>query len=223
MSDSSQTPDTSAYINVTPINKYMNNVISVKDNVWNTDYENIISNLSNKAKGYRYIYTEAINYYTLLYNWIYGTQALISWSTLVIQTIYTALSGSGITVSSVGFNISIALLIFLSNSLVTVLTKLSLTAKISSCNRIAQSCTTYFTNLDVVLNLPESVRILPYTAVQLAQTDYNNLITNMTTENISIPQHIINKYIAEHKDSNFIIEIVDDMIPKNKSKDQNIV
>ena len=86
----------------------------------------------------------------------------------------------------------------------------------NSCNRISQSCTTFFTNLDVVLNLPADVRMAPYTVIQLAQTDYSGLMSQMATENISVPQHIINKYIEQYKNSDFIIEIVNDIVPKNK-------
>ena len=63
----SQTPEISIPMttaNVTPINKYLTNVIQSKDNIWNEEYENIVLGLSNKAKGYRYVYTEAVNYYS---------------------------------------------------------------------------------------------------------------------------------------------------------------
>jgi len=198
---------------VTPVNKYLSNVIPADDNVWNTDYENIIISLSNKAKGYRYVYTEAINYYTILYNWIYWTQGLLSWGALVIQAIYTALSGAGIGVNPVGFNIAIALLIFFSNGLTQLLTKLTLTTKINSCNRISQDCVTFFTNLDVLLTLPQTVRIPPYNAIQMAQSDYNTLMTTMNSENISLPQDIIDKYITDSNNTDFISEIVNDAIP----------
>jgi hypothetical protein len=173
---------------------------------WSTSEEKTIQKYIDKSRGYQYLYNKTFYYYQYYHLLLTIPLAVISTLSIGSQTIFSTISATNTSDQQSIYNIIGTILSVCVSFLTYLHMRFDFNGISTTCKSMASQFSNFADELEAILSFPREYRANPFQIITSIQTDYKKL--TKLSENLIIPQKILEEYIAKHKDKVTLIDIV---------------